>query len=337
MRRELPAVAPVNPPGGPDESVAAARFGVRTVGVEEVVMVAEQSVVVGVDGSAPSLHAVDWAAVDAVRRRRPLHILYAIAWPPAYPPAAAPVPSPYEVREREKAAQTVATAATRARAAAPDVRISTSMQADPPTVALLRASGHACEVVVGNRGHGGFAGLLLGSVGVQVAAHAPCPVVVVRDADRPAGSEAGRVVVGIDGSHDAGDALGYAFEHASASASGLTAVLAYRWPGSVTRPDDLLPLTYDADDLAAEEERTLAESVAGWREKFPDVDLRTSAVRGRAAGVLVERSAGARLLVVGSRGRGGFAGLLLGSVSQVAIHHAACPVAVIRHAARESS
>ncbi|WP_433088213.1 universal stress protein [Dactylosporangium sp. CA-052675] len=300
-------------------------------------MVAEHSVVVGVDGSPPSLHAVDWAAVDAVRRRRPLHILYAFVWPPAYPPAAAPVPSPFEVRVQEEAAQTVADAAARARAAAPDVRITTSMRPDPPTVALLRASAHACEVVVGSRGHGGFAGLLLGSVGVQVAAHAPCPVVVVRRADRPDGSEAGRVVVGIDGSHDAGDALGYAFEHASAAACGLTAVLAYRWPGSITRPDDLLPLTYEAADLTAEEQRTLAESVAGWREKFPDVDLRTNAVRGRAAAVLVELSAGARLLVVGSRGRGGFAGLLLGSVSQVAIHHAACPVAVIRHPSRESS
>lgn len=291
-------------------------------------MRAEPSVVVGVDGSAPSLSAVDWAATDAVRRDRPLHILHAIVWLPAD----APLPSAYAANIHHEAARIVAEAVDRAERAAQGVRITTATPVDSAAVALLHAAQHACEVVVGNRGHGGFTGLLLGSVGVQVAAHAPCPVVVVRHEQRPPGSEAGRIVVGIDGSHDADEALQFAFDYASSCGAGVTALLAYQWPGSPSRPDDLLPLTFDADDLGEEEQRTLGESTAGWRDSYPDVDFRTTTVRGRTAAALVEHSAGARLLVVGSRGRGGFSGLLLGSVSQAAIHHAACPVAVLRHA-----
>ncbi|MEV0565945.1 universal stress protein [Dactylosporangium sp. NPDC050588] len=295
-------------------------------------MVAEHTVVVGVDGSPPSLEAVDWAAAEAVRRGRPMHILHAFQWPPPiYAPVVAPSPSPFELGIQEAAAQIVDEAADRARAAAPTVRLTTATRAEPAAVALLDTARTAAEVVVGSRGHGGFAGLLLGSVSTQVATHAPCPVVVVRHLDRPPGPEAGRVVVGVDGSHDAGDALRFAFEHASSCGAGLTAVLAHRRAGSSGRPDGPLPLIVDADDQGEDVQRTLAESTAGWREKYPDVDFRTITVRGRASEVLVDRSAGARLLVVGSRGRGGFTGLLLGSVSLTTVQHAACPVAVVRH------
>ncbi|MET7423696.1 universal stress protein [Dactylosporangium sp. NPDC005555] len=297
-------------------------------------MVTEHSVVVGVDGSPPSLEAVAWAAEDAVRRSLALHILYAFVWPPVYTTVPTPVPSPYELGFQAIAGRVVADAADRARQAAPEVHVTTGTQVESAAAALVRAAGHACEVVVGNRGHSGFAGLILGSVGVQVAAHAPCPVVVVRHTDQPAGPEADRVVIGIDGSHNADAALRFAFEQASSAGIGLTAVLAHRWPGSARHTEDLLPLTHGAGDLREEEQRILARSVAGWRERYPDVDVRTTTVRGRAAEVLVDLSAGARLLVVGSRGRGGFSGLLLGSVSQAAIHHAACPVAVIRHSKR---
>ncbi|MGI5176216.1 universal stress protein [Dactylosporangium sp. CA-152071] len=292
-------------------------------------MVAEHTIVVGVDGSPPSLEAVDWAAAEAVRRGRPMHILNAFQWPPPiYAPVVAPSPSPFELGIQEAAAQIVAEAADRARAAASAVRLTTATRPEPASVALLDTARTAAEVVVGSRGHGGFAGLLLGSVSTQVAMHAPCPVVVVRHLDRPPGPEAGRVVVGVDGSHDAGDALRFAFEHAASCGAGLTAVLAHRRAGSAGRPDD--PLIVDADDVGEDVHRTLAESTAGWREKYPDVDFRTITVRGRASAVLVDRSAGARLLVVGSRGRGGFTGLLLGSVSLTAVQHAACPVAVVR-------
>ncbi|WP_432971401.1 universal stress protein [Dactylosporangium sp. CA-233914] len=295
-------------------------------------MVAEQGVVVGVDGSPQSLDAVAWAALDASHRGRPLNILYAFMWPSVYAPVAAPVPTPYEQGMQAVAAEIVAEAAARARAAAPGVRLTTAMQVEPAASALLRAAEHAGTVVVGSRGRGGFAGLLLGSVGVQLAAHAACPVVIVRRAERPAGAEAGRVVIGIDGSHDAERALRFAFEQASSRGTGLTAVLAYHWPKS-NGPGDMLPVAFDPGALREDERRTLAEATCGWIEKYPDVDFRSTVVKGRPAAVLIALSAGAELLVVGSRGRGGFAGLMLGSVSQAAIHHAACPVAIVRSAA----
>ncbi|WP_433605937.1 universal stress protein [Dactylosporangium sp. CA-139114] len=292
-------------------------------------MVPQQSVVVGIDGSRPSLDAVAWAAADAARRNLPLHIVHAFVWPMLYTPIAAPVIVPYERGMHDVAAQILALAEDRARAVAPDVRLTTALQMQPPAQALLEAAEHARVLVVGNRGHGGFTGLLLGSLGVQLAAHAACPVVIVRHDDRPAGPEARRVVAGVDGSHDTEPALRFAFEQAASRGVGLTAVLAYLWPVS-TGPGDLMPLAYDPDILREQERCTLAESTAGWIEKYPDVDFRSSVVPGRAAAKLAELSAGAEMLVVGSRGRGGFTGLLLGSVSQAVIHHAACPVAVTR-------
>ncbi|WP_433220792.1 universal stress protein [Dactylosporangium sp. CS-047395] len=276
-------------------------------------MIPEHSVVVGVDGSRESLQAVVWAAADASRRARPLHIAHTFTRLPVYAPIAAQALAQLERGMHEAAAAIVSEASERAQATAPGVRLTTSIQIESPAQPLLRASERADTLVVGNRGRGGFAGLLLGSVSIELAAHASCPVVIVREADRAPGPEAGRVVIGVDGSHDADRALQFAFEQASYRGIGLTAVLAY-----------------DRDDLEDLERRTLAESTAGWSGKYPDVDFRQELVRGGAAERLTERSAGAELLVVGSRGRGGFRGLLLGSVSQIAVQHAACPVAVVR-------
>lgn len=292
-------------------------------------MTTDTTVVVGVDGSPDSLFAVEWAAADAQRRHRPLRIIHAFLWPMIYPPLAAPPSAVYEQAMRDAADSILRTAADRARAVAPDVRVTAELAVQQPAAALIAASRHAALTVVGNRGLGGFGGLLVGSVGVQVAAHAAGPVVVVRHSSVPPGREAGRVVVGIDGSTAADAALGFAFEQASFRGVGLSAVHAYLWPAS-TDPGDMLPLVYDQDDLRDEERRVLAEAVAGWAGKYPDVDVREVIVRGRTGAALRELSAGAELLVVGTRGHGGFTGLLLGSVSQAAIHHSACPVAVVR-------
>jgi nucleotide-binding universal stress UspA family protein len=286
-------------------------------------------VVVGVDGSQESLLAVDWAAADAARRHRQLQIIHAYAWPVVYPPLGAHRTVALDKAVRLSAEQVVNAAVARARAVAPELSIRTAMPVQLATAALLAASERADTVVVGNRGLGGFSGLLLGSTGVQLAAHAACPVIVVRAARAVDGPEAGRVIVGVDGSHDADRAVRFAFEQASFRGVGLTAVHTYLWPDS-TGPGDMLPLVYDSEDLLDDERRALAESVSGWADKYPDVDVRRSTVRGGAATVLRHLSPGAELLVVGSRGRGGFGGLLLGSVSQAVIHHAACPVAVVR-------
>jgi nucleotide-binding universal stress UspA family protein len=295
---------------------------------------AATSVVVGVDGSLDSIRAVQWAAADAARRHRPLHLVHAFNWPKlAYPPPGLALPVAYDAETREAAAQMLADAAVQARDIAPDLHITTETALQTSVPALLGASQHAAEVVVGCRGLGGFAALVVGSTGVQLAAHATCPVVIVRHHDAPNGPDAGRVVVGVDGSRNADDALGFAFEQAAFRNTGLTAVHAYRWPATGD-PGDLLPLIYDQDDLREGEGRLLAESLAGWREKYPDIDVRLNTVAGRAGAVLTEASAGAQLLVVGARGHGGFTGLLLGSVSQAVIHHAACPVAVVRRSRR---
>ncbi|MET7423675.1 universal stress protein [Dactylosporangium sp. NPDC005555] len=289
----------------------------------------KHDVVVGVDGSPESLAAVDWAAWDAARRGRRLHILHAYAWPVVYPPLAAYRTPALDKVVRDAAETVVGAAVARARTVASQLPITTATPFEPAGAALVHASEWAGTVVVGNRGLGGFSGLLLGSVGVQVATHAACPVVVVRPGDTTDAGEADRVVVGVDGSHDADRAMRFAFEQASFRGVGLTAVHTYIWPDA-TGPGDMLPLVYDTDDLLDDERRALAESICGWADKYPDVDVRRRTVRGGAAMVLKRLSHGAELMVVGSRGMGGFTGLLLGSVSQALLHHAACPVAVVR-------
>jgi nucleotide-binding universal stress UspA family protein len=141
------------------------------------------------------------------------------------------------------------------------------------------------------------------------------------------------VVVGVDGSPRCEQAIGYAVETAALRKTHLVAVHTYRHPVS-TGAGDMLPLVYDREELRGEEERVLAEAVAGWEARYPEVPIACRLVRGRAAATLVEESADAQLVVVGSRGRGGFVGLMTGSVSQAVLHHAHCPVAVVRSDAR---
>ena len=187
-------------------------------------------------------------------------------------------------------------------------------------------------LVVGSRGLGGFTGLLLGSTGIQLATHSVCPVVVVRPPDdaATAGAEAGRVVVGVDGSPASEAAVAFAFEQAAWRGVGLTAVMAWDMayldvPGRVgSIPEGVLTAGQEAAQAS------LGESLAGWREPYPDIDVRARTDMGNAARVLLDASPGACLLVMGSRGRGGFGSLLLGSVSHAVLHHAHCPVAVVR-------
>lgn len=289
-------------------------------------------IVVGADGSEQAGAAVAWAAREAVLRHRPLVIVHAFVWP-LLRVATGPLPdSPPDTGLRAAAEQLLAAAATTARQAAPDVEVTTELVTGRPTAVLLAQSHSAAMVVTGNRGLGGFTGLLAGSVAVPVAAHAACPVVVVRPTG-PAGPSAGRVVVAVNGSSQSELLLDFAFEEAAWRGVGLTAVHAWTRPTS-TGPDDPLPLVYDVDAVAGEEERLLSEQLAGLPGRYPDVEVRPRVVRGRPAKVVVEESEGAELLVVGSRGRGGFRGMLLGSVSHAALHHAGCPVAILRRPAQ---
>jgi nucleotide-binding universal stress UspA family protein len=281
-------------------------------------------VVIGVDGSDRSLDAVDLAVREAALRDLPLHVVYAYLWPyVAAPPGAAPV-SLSDDALRHDAERIVREAVERARTTGPSVEITGETVVGAPTAALMDRSRTAALVVVGDRGLGGFTGLLVGSVAVALAAHAACPVLVARGRT----DSAGNVLVGVDGSPAGEPAVGLAFEEAVLRGADLTALHAWTHPVR-TEPGHMLPLVYDPAQVQAGEERVLAEALAGWCDKYPDVTVQRRLVRGPTRQALIGATPQAQLVVVGSRGRGGFTGLLLGSVSQAVLHHAACPVAIV--------
>jgi nucleotide-binding universal stress UspA family protein len=284
------------------------------------------AVIVGVDGSRSSLAAVDLAAQEAVLRGRPLRVVHAFVWPYFNVPLG---PSPYGPAEgglRHEAERLLSEACDHARAAAPGLDVTGELVTGHAAAVLLGCAHASGLLVVGDRGLGGFTGLLVGSVAVQLAAHAPCPVLVMRgraDANAP-------VLLGVDGSPASDRAIGFAFEEAALRGVPLEALHGWTHPVS-TGPGDTLPLVYDVAEVEGEEARLLAEALAGWHEKYPDVVVRRALVRGSARRALIEATTGAQLAVVGTRGRGGFTGLLLGTVSQAVLHHAACPVAIVPH------
>jgi nucleotide-binding universal stress UspA family protein len=287
--------------------------------------VASAAVVVGADGSTCSLAAVRAAASEAVERGRPLRIVHAFIWP-ALGVAVGPARNgPSDMGMRSTAERILTEAVTEAEKAAPGVRATAALVDGAPAPVLLGESRNAVLLVIGDRGLGGFGSLMLGSVALHTTAHAACPVLVVRGQERVTGS----VVVGIDGSPGSELAVGFAVEEAARRNTGLTAV--HAWDAFDSRGQkDALPLVYEPGALKDEENRVLSESLAGWAQRYPEVAVLRELVRGRPAAALIERSQNAQLLVTGARGRGGFAGLVLGSVSQTVLHHAGCPVAVVR-------
>jgi nucleotide-binding universal stress UspA family protein len=280
-------------------------------------------VVVGVDGSAYSVAALDLAAREATLRRRPLRLVHAFIWPYLHVPLG---PSPYGPPEgglRHQAERILADAYTHARTT-PDLDVQDELVTGEATAVLLDASRTAELIVVGDRGLGGFTGLLIGSVAVQLAAHASCPILIARGTADPAAP----VLLGVDGSPANDPAVGFAFEEASLRGVPLIALHAWTHPVS-TGPGDMVLPVYDPAEVDAQETRLLAEALAGWQDKYPDVTVERELAQASARRILVGATRQAQLVVVGTRGRGGFTGLLLGSVSQAVLHHAACPVAVV--------
>jgi nucleotide-binding universal stress UspA family protein len=280
-------------------------------------------VVVGVDASPDSQLALRWAVDEAQRRKRPLHLV--CAWQSDYG-AETMAPKVSSIEDRCRAVLDATTKEATALAPGLEVRSTTvHLQA---ASALIAASRHADAVVVGSRGLGAVREAFAGSTSMQVAGYASCPVVVVRevatrhDANR-------RVIVGVDGSDLSAEAAGYAFEQASNRHLGLTVV--HAWDASFYTANVAASVLAEPwHDLKVEQEGITARAVSAWTRKFPDVDVRTHVVQGRPADVLVDASRDAELVVVGSRGLGGFRDLLLGSVSRTVLHRAHCPVAVIR-------
>ncbi|WP_431878315.1 universal stress protein [Amycolatopsis sacchari] len=291
---------------------------------------ARQAVVVGVDGSEPALHATRWAAREAVRRHVPLHLFNACVLPALGPHVAGSAEAGILEALIEQGHRWLRQARAEAWEADGGVELQTELRVGPAAGELIDESAHALMVVLGSRGLGGFRGMLVGSVSSAVAAHGHSPVVVVRGR-MPAAPppESGPVVVGVDGSEVSEAAVAFAFEEAALRAVPLVAV--HTWVDvSVAETWSALPFDVDWEAVEQDERRLLAERMAGWREKYPDVEVRQEVVRDRPVRGLLARAEGAQLIVVGSCGRHVLSGMGLGSTSQALLHHSECPVAVVR-------
>ncbi|MEV5767667.1 universal stress protein [Micromonospora sp. NPDC052213] len=283
-------------------------------------------ILVGYDGSSDASVALEWALEEAGRSGRPVRLAYVFEWVTVagwVGPGIAPGIWPDEAARRQ-VEELVGKAAADAVAAHPELTVTGEVFDGPPTVVLQERSSRAGLLVLGTRGHGGFGGLLVGSTAVAVTAHAHCPVVVVRQ-EAAAGGRTGPVVVGVDGSECSLVALGFAYEQAAARGLPLHVLRAWH-PGPGQRP----PSGPEAWEATAADRAELDEPLARWSRTFPDVEVDVEVTAGRPASLLVDASRTASLVVVGTRGRGGLTGMLLGSVSQQLIHHAHCPVAVVR-------
>jgi nucleotide-binding universal stress UspA family protein len=283
---------------------------------------------VGFDGSVGSREALRWALDEGAGRQAPVRLVFVVE-PPVSAGLMFPMLFEYSSEaHRVQARSLLADAAADAATIHPGVDVSSSILGGSAAATLCELSHDARLLVLGSRGLGGIAGLFVGSTSTAVAAHANCPVVVVRDGRRHRGEEGGPVVVGLDDSPHAHVAAAFAFEEAAMREAALVAVRAWTPPPMAWR-SDVRPLTRDVDEIGTAERHSLLLGVDGFAAKYPSVSVTPRLVAGDARSCLAEASAGAQLVVVGSRGRGGFAGLVLGSVSHFLLHHAACPVAVI--------
>ncbi|MBX6384322.1 MAG: universal stress protein [Microbispora sp.] len=279
-----------------------------------------EPVVVGTDGSRAAAAAVEWAAGDAALKGLPLRIVHAVDR------------MPYEITRftpeaedhLDRAGRRILEEAERAvRETHPALRVTTALIEGNPSRVLRQEAGNATEVVIGSRGLGGFAGMLLGSVGMHVAGHVDVPVVVVRPG---VSAPHGLVVVGVDGSAEAGAALTYAFEEARLRGHRLLALYAWQLPVHPFAPE----IAYDVDEVRKAQEDYVAGAVRAHWDRYPGVPAEMRAVCAHPVTAMVEAAEKADLLVVGSRGRGAVGAAVLGSVSRAVLHHAHCPVAVVR-------
>lgn len=287
-------------------------------------------IVVGVDDSSTARKALEWASAEAEDMDRPLHIVHGFLWPLMSIPSGPMYGGPPRAGLQAAAEQVLADAEERARTIAPGVKITTELVVAGAEAALLSQAHDAELLVVGSRGLGEFGSVLLGSVGVALASHAPCPVVVVRSRprDRVVSSlTTGRIVVGVDGSDSSSDAFRFAVQTAARRHAIVTAVVAQTDSNPTTARRTGSDANYGVGDNGSQ---LLDEARYHTRHDFSEVVIDVKMVRGHPGEALIRESTDADLMVVGSRGLGGFRGLLLGSVSQALLLHAECPVAVVR-------
>lgn len=287
-------------------------------------------VVVGYDGSARSVAAVDWAAAHAHHHGAALTVLFAHDYPGYPAEAVGRAPAPPAAAVVSEATTTADEGADRARARAPGLEVSAEPVFDGPSSALVEASAGAQLLVLGDRGLGALPGFLLGDVARTVSTHAHCPVVVVREGNVVWPGPEMPVVAGVDDSPSAAAAAEFAADLAGEYDAPLVVLSTWRAPAKPpwgTR--EAAPGTREAARQKATED-VVHGLVERLRSKHPRLRVDASVREGPAAGVLAEASRAAGAVVVGSRGRGGFRGLLLGSTSHDLLHSASCPVVVHR-------
>jgi nucleotide-binding universal stress UspA family protein len=289
---------------------------------------ADHVIAVGYDGSPPARRALRWALDEATTRHLPVHLVHAVVPPVPTSALGYAVPVDLDLIEqlREGAGRVLVTAAEEAALTHPGVTVSPQVAIGNPSAVLVDVSQEAVLVVVGSRGRGGFRGLLLGSVGIQVASHSRCPVVILRE-EPPAGGR--QVVVGVDGSPLSRAALSFGFDHASRHGLRLLAVHAWEPPTYELLAAPVGPPPVSLRDITDDEIRLTTEAISGFGEQYPDVEVEELIVEGSPSRVLLDAQDGCALLVVGSRGRGELLGAMLGSASQAVAHRARVPVAVV--------
>lgn len=286
----------------------------------------ELPLVVGVDGSESSLVALDWAVDEASREGLPLRLVYASLWE-RYEDVA-PSTDPDRPSEQVMAEDIVEHAVERVRRRNPEVKVSAEVLPEEAVDVLLREGHNASALVTGSRGRSELKGLLLGSVGLAVAARAYCPVIVIRGDHAGVAGTHERIILGAGDPASAGEAARFAFHEAEKRGGVLDVVRAWRCPAHETGDEPRL-----AENPAhAHEERASAQLDALVHDAMADhpaVRVRRNTVEGPARKVLLTRSAAADLMVIGARRRSGHFGLQLGRVGHTLLHHAQCPVAIV--------
>ncbi|SDK18961.1 universal stress protein [Streptomyces indicus] len=288
----------------------------------------EQALVVGVDGSDASLRALDWAVDEAVRRGVDLRVVCGSSWEwyEGHEPS-------FDINRRvvqKFADRMVDRAVERAMRRTVAVKVTGQVAPADPAAALITESRRAGAVIVGNRGRGELAGLLVGSVSLAVAAHAECPVIVVRGTEQSRNGAFGRVVVGVDEAKDAAPALEFAFRAAKRRDAHLLAVHAWRCPAHELPDHPIAEDAVESHRLRAQGE--LTQALRNMGDAHHDPAVRGEVVEGRARTALLDAAKTADLLVVGARRRKGHVGMQLGPVNHAVLHHATCPVAIVPHA-----
>jgi nucleotide-binding universal stress UspA family protein len=289
---------------------------------------APDQIVVGIDGSAPSDTAIRWAAREAAMRNSTLTLLHVVlpglpVWGLGY--SMAPLPTDYgELQQADGKAvlESARRVAEEALAPGEHIEVRTELVAATPVPTLLDATKGAQMIVVGCRGQGAWRRGLIGSVSTALVHHAHCPVAVIHDANDA--QNHGPVLVGVDGSPASESATAIAFDEASRRGADLMALHAWIDSDRSGYPQLAWP------DFQSTAEETLAERLAGWCDRYPDVVVHRRVVFDQPARHLLEAAESAQLVVVGSHGRGGFAGMLLGSVSSTIVHAVHTPLIVAR-------